>query len=95
MVYVRVMRGVIHRLVNLLSGTRKMLEKARFCKVDAGARVFIHEKNGCLAPLRPSWCIDRDHKKEVVSARAMREVMHRLVFFFSGTRTKMLEKALL
>ena len=65
-----------------------MLENGPFCKVDAGARLFLDEKVAASRHSRPAWCIDCDHKKEVVSVRVMREVSHRLVIFLSGTRKK-------
>ena len=44
-VSVRVMREVPHRLVIFLSGaSKKVLENGLFCRVDAGARLFLDEK---------------------------------------------------
>ena len=42
--FVRVVREVSHRLVIFFAGTRKMLENGPFCRVDAGARLFLDEK---------------------------------------------------
>ena len=70
-----------------------MLENGPFCKFDVRSAPLLRRKSGCVTPSRPSWCIDRDHKKEVVSVRVMREVSHRLVIFLSGTRKKCLKMA--
>ena len=88
-VSVRVMREVSHRLVIFLSGTRKkMLETGPFCNFDVRSAPLLKQKSGCVTPSRPSRCIDRDHKKEVVCVRAMRKVLHRLFIFLSGTINK-------
>ena len=58
-----------------------MLENGLFCRVDAGARLFLDEKCGTLslsARLSASTAIT---KKEVVSIRVVREVSRRLAIF--------------
>ena len=65
-----------------------MLENGPFCKVDTGARLFLHEKvavPSSRARLGASTVIT---KKNVMSVRVMCEVLHRLVIFLSGTRKK-------
>ena len=65
-----------------------MLENGLFCRVDAGARLFLDEKCGMLrrsARLGASTAIT---KKKVVSVRVMRELSRRLAIFFSSTRKK-------
>ena len=74
------MRDVLHRLVIFLSGTRKNAGKYTVLPTaDAGAGLFRHEK---VAVARPSARLDASteitKKKEVVSVRVMREVLHRL-----------------
>ena len=66
-VSVRVMRKVLHRLVIFLSGTSKNAGKGPFCKVDAGARLFFHEKVAVARPrarlgastaiTKKNWCL--------------------------------------
>ena len=62
------MREVSHRLVIFLSGTRKkMLENGPFCKVDAGASLFLDEKvaasrhparlGASTAITKKKWCL--------------------------------------
>ena len=67
-----------------------MLEKVRFCVLptaDAGAGLFRHEKVDLLRPrARLGASTEITKKKEVVSVRAVREVLHHLVIFLSGTR---------
>ena len=70
-----------------------MLENGQFCKFDVRSAPLLRRKSGCVTPSRPSWCIDRDHKKELVSVRVMRKVLHRLVILLSGTRKKSLKMA--
>ena len=81
----RVMRKVLHRLVIFLSGTSKNAGKGPFCKVDAGARLFFHEKMAVARPRARLGASTAITKKELVSVRVMRKVLHRLVIFLSGT----------
>ena len=62
----------------------RVLEKARFCKAHAGAKSLLRRKSGIVTQKRPSWCIDRDHKKEVVSVRVMRKSFTPFGHFFEG-----------
>ena len=70
-----------------------MLEKARFADSTYGARLFLDEKVAVSRPSARLGASTEITKKEVVSVRVMREVLHRLVIFLSGTIKKMLEKA--
>ena len=58
--------------------------KGPFCKAHAGAKSLLRRKSGSVTQKRPSWCIDRDHKKEVVSVRVMRKSFTPLGHFFEG-----------
>ena len=60
------------------------LGKGSFCKAHSGAEFFLRRKSGIVTQKRPSWCIDRDHKKEVVSVRVMRKSFTPLGHFFEG-----------
>jgi len=56
--------------------------KGPFCKAHAGAESFLRRRSGIVTQKRPSWCIDRDHKKEVVSVRVMRKTFTPFGHFF-------------
>ena len=70
-----------------------MLENGPFCKFDVRSASLLRRKSGCVTPSHLPWCIDRDHKKEVAFLRVMREVLHCLFIFLSGTRNKCLKMA--
>ena len=75
------MRELSHRWSFFERHYKKMLEMARFCKVDAGARLFFHEQVALSRPRARLIASNAIIKKEVVSVRVMREVLHRLVIF--------------
>ena len=83
---VRVMRDVLHCLVIFLSGTRKNAAKWPVLPSRRLPSLFLRRKRGCATPSQPSWCIDRDHKKDKMPVRVVREHSHCLVIFLSGTR---------
>ena len=75
------MRKVLHRLVIFLSGTSKNAGKGPFCKVDAGARLFFHEKVAVARPRARLGASTAITKKELVSVRVMRKVFTLFVHF--------------
>ena len=84
-VSVRAMRELSHRWSFFERHYKKMLEMARFCKVDAGARLFFHEQVALSRPrarLGASNAITR--KKWFLYARCVK-FQNRLIIFLSGT----------
>ena len=64
---------------------------ARFANSTYGARLFLGGKVAVSRPRARIGASTAITKNELVSVRVMREVLHRLVIFLSGTRNKCLK----